>query len=104
MPSRPCLDCRRLTTRSDSRCPTCASIRNRQRGTRQQRGLGRDYDRARERALTGATHCATCGQPFTPDNPATGGHVKARRHGGTTADGIKPECQRCNYGWEKTGS
>jgi hypothetical protein len=109
MPLRPCLGtpdqtCSRLTDRTDSRCPACAAARERARGTRQQRGLGSDYDRAREQALTGATHCATCGQAFTLDNPATGGHVKARRHGGTTADGIKPECRRCNYGWEKSGS
>jgi hypothetical protein len=41
---------------------------------------------------------------FTADNPATGGHVISIRDGGTTADGIKAECARCNYGWQTTGS
>jgi hypothetical protein len=102
MPMRPCLDCGALTP--TTRCPTCTGTRDRARGTRQQRGYGREYERERERALIDATHCATCGVLFTLDNPATGGHVVAVRKGGTAADGIKPECRRCNYGWERTGS
>jgi hypothetical protein len=98
------LDCDRLTDRTDSRCSTCAQTRELRRGRRQQRGLDAEYDRERAKALAGATHCVTCGQRFTATNPVTGGHVVARRHGGTTADGIKPECRRCNYGWERTGS
>lgn len=104
MTLRPCLDCRRLTDRPGSRCPSCATAKELRRGRRQQRGLGADYDRARETALAGATHCCTCGRPFTTENPATGGHVVARRHGGTAADGIRAECRDCNYGWERTGS
>lgn len=101
---RPCLDCQRLTDRTDSRCPDCARAKELRRGRRQQRGLGADYNRARQAALVGATHCATCGRPFTAADPATGGHVVARRHGGSTADGIRPECRACNYGWERTGN
>jgi hypothetical protein len=104
MSTRPCLDCQRLTDRSDSRCPACARAKELRRGRRQQRGLGADYVRARDQALAGATHCATCGQPFTDANPATGGHIVARRRGGTTADGIRPECRRCNYGYQKSGN
>lgn len=104
MPLRPCLDCGTLTARPDSRCERDASARERQRGRRQQRGYDRQYELEREQTLAGATHCATCGEAFTTDNPATGGHKVAIRDGGTTADGIKPECRRCNYGWQKTGS
>jgi hypothetical protein len=104
MSNRPCLDCQRLTDRSDSRCPACARAKELRRGRRQQRGLGADYVRARDQALAGATHCATCGQPFTDANPATGGHIVARRRGGTTAGGIRPECRRCNYGYQKSGN
>lgn len=104
MPLRPCLDCDQLTSRPDSRCFTCACERELKRGRRQQRGYDTEYDNERARVLARATHCVTCGARFTEDNPATGGHVVARRHGGTTADGIKPECRRCNYGWERSGS
>jgi hypothetical protein len=109
MPTRPCLglpgkDCGQLTTRTDSRCAACASARNRARGTRQQRGYDKQYEDERQRALASAMHCATCGQRFTVDNPATGGHVVAIRNGGTAADGVKPECRRCNYGWARSGS
>lgn len=104
MPLRPCIDCDRLTARPDSRCYNCATARELARGRRQTRGYDATYARARAKALAGATHCRTCGTRFTPDNPATGGHALARRHGGTTADGIVAECRRCNYGWETTGS
>lgn len=104
MPRRPCLDCSAITGRADSRCDGCARQRELRRGRRQQRGLDAAYDRARTAALASATVCVTCGEPFTAANPATGGHVVARRHGGTTADGIVAECRRCNYGWERTGS
>ncbi len=104
MPRRLCLDCDQITARPDSRCSACARTRELARGRRQARGLGADYDRARDRALSGAVRCGTCGEPFTAENPATGGHAVARRHGGTTADGIFAECRRCNYGWRVTGS
>jgi 5-methylcytosine-specific restriction endonuclease McrA len=102
MPRRPCLQCGTLTP--GTRCPYCTRDRDRARGSRQQRGYDRAYEQARDTAIRGATHCATCGQPFTTDNPATGGHVVARRRGGSTSDGIKPECRRCNYGWSRSGS
>jgi hypothetical protein len=102
VPRRPCLDCGALSL--GTRCHPCTRARDLARGTRQQRGYDATYERAREQALVAATHCATCGELFTLDNPATGGHVVARRNGGTTADGLKPECRRCNYGWEKSGS
>jgi hypothetical protein len=104
MPRRPCLGCGTLTDRADSRCPGCASARERERGSRHERGYGNDYVKARDRAVTGATHCRTCGNPFAENNPATGGHVVAVRHGGTAADGIEPECRKCNYGWQRTGN
>lgn len=85
------------------RCPAHARQAEERRGSREQRGYGRAYRDARDAALRGATHCATCGCPFTIDNPATGGHARAQRDGGTLEDGIRPECARCNYGWRRTG-
>ena len=80
--------------------PRCAKHR---RPARQKRGYDAEYERAlRAPAYLAATKCATCHEPFTADNPKTGGHVKAIRNGGTTADGIIPQCARCNYGWRRT--
>jgi hypothetical protein len=83
------------------RCPDCRRQADAHRGRRQARGYDADYDRARAKAVAGATHCATCDEPFTEDNPATGGHVVPVREGGTAADGVEAECARCNYGWRK---
>lgn len=86
------------------RCPACRREADARRGTRQSRGYDADYDRARAAAVAVATVCVTCKEPFAEDNPATGGHVKAVREGGTTADGIEAECRRCNYGWRRGAS
>jgi hypothetical protein len=108
MAKRPCLDCG--TPAEGTRCEQhrLAKQRTRERGrnrpTKQQRGYTKEYDSAREVALATATRCRTCGGPFTPDNPATGGHMKAVRRGGTAYDGVKAECQDCNYGWRRSGS
>lgn len=88
---------------SGSRCPTHARAYEVARGLPAQRGYGREHRRATARAVRGATHCPKCGSPFTKDNPATGGHVVARRRGGDVAQGIEAQCRRCNYGWRKTG-
>lgn len=94
-----CLDCGRPGVRS--RCPSCTRA---SRGTTTQRGYGHDYQVARAEALAGATHCRTCGAVFTEDNLATGGHTVAIRDGGDLADGLGPECRRCNYGWRASGN
>lgn len=86
------------TLTNGGHCPQHARNRERTRGTTTQRGYGWDYQQARAKALDGATHCWKCGQPFTPTNPATGGHAKDVRAGGTIEHGIKAECRRCNYG------
>lgn len=71
--------------------------------TTTQRGLGHDYRKVRDPIVKAATYCANCGDPFTEDNPATGGHRVPRRDGGTLASGIVAHCARCNYGWQRTG-
>lgn len=86
------------------RCQEHTRQADRARGSRQQRGYDAEYERARAAALAGADRCSSCGEAFTVDNPATGGHVKALRHGGTTRHGIAPQCRRCNYGWRRTGT
>jgi hypothetical protein len=108
MPKRPCIECGVPSTGTRCEQHRLAKQRIREQGrdrpTKQQRGYTKAYDQARAVALATATHCRTCHQPFTPDNPATGGHRVAIRHGGTASDGVSAECARCNYGWRKTGS
>lgn len=94
--------CPELTT--TGRCTQHRAQQDRARGNRHARGYDSTYVTARTAALAGAETCQTCGEPFTPDNPATGGHTVPQREGGTTAHGIKAECRRCNYGWRKTGT
>jgi len=80
MALRPCLGlpgqrCGRLTTRTDSRCTTCASARGRARdaarGSRHDRGYSADHVRERERwqpkVERGEVNCARCGQPIPAD-------------------------------------
>ncbi len=49
MARRPCITpgCNRLAAPGKPRCPGCNQVRERRRGTRQQRGYDADYDRAR---------------------------------------------------------
>lgn len=95
---KPCLDCQRLTT-NGSRCRLCTG----KRGSSTKRGYGAAHQRVRKGLVdSGATHCATCGKPFTTDNPMTAGHVRALRHRGSgDASNYIPECRRCNYGWNR---
>lgn len=74
MPLRPCLglptqSCGRLTDRADSRCPTCASARERGRGNRHQRGYDASHVATRDRLLPDAIGkpCPRCGEPMIPD-------------------------------------
>lgn len=75
MPLRQCLGrCGQLTERRDSRCPACASARNRskdaQRGSRHERGYDASHMAAREawkpKVQTGLIACARCAQPIQP--------------------------------------
>jgi hypothetical protein len=59
-------------------CRTCKRARDARRPSRQQRGLGAEYDRERRRP--------------------TAGHVTARVDGGGTTGNLRPECAPCNYG------
>lgn len=86
MPTRPCLGtpgraCGRLTTRSDSRCPACASAmgkaRDARRGSRQDRGYGPEHE-ARRAALLAAlvpgSPCPRCGLPMWHTQELHAGH------------------------------
>lgn len=80
-----------------TRCPSCTRAH---RGTTTERGYGHDYQVALAQLHDDPkrpTHCPTCEQPFTADNPATGGHTVKPRDGGTPAE-LELECRRCNYG------
>jgi len=112
MVNRPCLDCGTLSPAS--RCEACRKPRDNQRyakrGTTTQRGYGHAYQQRRPAVLDGATHCVTCGEEFTEDNPATTGHItdlrglprEHRRESAATAD-LMPQCAGCNYGWGRAG-
>ena len=64
----------------------------------QLRARGHTHRRNGSHVLT-ATHCAVCGDPFTPDNPPTRGHIVARADGGSDdPSNYQAECRRCNYG------
>lgn len=88
---------------SKSRCPAHTRSHDKARGTRQQRGYDADYEQQlRSPEYLSATHCGNCGEPFTADNPKTGGHSVAIRAGGKGSK-VVPHCRRCNYGWSRTG-
>lgn len=100
---RVCLepDCPTLTT--TSRCERHTRERDRARGSSSARGYDAQYrQQLKTPEYLNATHCAECGEAFTPDNPKTGGHSVALRAGGKGSK-ILPHCRRCNYGWERTG-
>lgn len=98
---KPCLDCGSPT--SGTRCTEHERARDASRGTASQRGYDAKYEQQkRAPEYVNATHCIECGQPFTADNPKTGGHSVALRHGGKGSE-VVPQCRRCNYGWERTG-
>lgn len=110
MVNRPCLDCGALSP--NTRCPTHRIAKDNERyarrGSTTERGYGSAYRHRRDGVVADATHCDTCGEPFTPDNPATGGHVvdlrtlprHERKASAATAE-LTPQCQRCNYGWNR---
>lgn len=96
MAPRPCLDCG--TPTPGSRCPTCQARKTMARGTRQQRGLGRDHELMRAALLSTARVCALCGLPPTATDPLTAGHKVARANGGTNeASNYQAEHASCNY-------
>lgn len=78
-----------------SRCPDHTRERDRARGSRQQRGYGRDYDRTRRRWAplvgTGTVPCTRCHAPIPPGTPWDLGH---HDHDRTIITG--PEHQACN--------
>lgn len=94
--------CPELIPAGRTRCATHERAKDKARGTRQERGYDRDYDKAKtDLAYVTATSCATCAEPFTVDNPRTAGHVADIRTHGPNNQGIIPQCRRCNYGWRK---
>lgn len=86
-----------------TRCTDHQREYEKQRGLPAQRGYTHAYRRAAARVTRDATHCAQCGERFTADNPATGGHKRALRDGGSLAEGIEAQCAKCNLGWRRTG-
>ena len=91
------------TLTETTRCADHTRARDKARGTRQARGYDAEYQaQLRSAEYVNATHCAECGDPFTADNPKTGGHSVALRNGGRGSK-ILPHCRRCNYGWSRTG-
>lgn len=106
MPTRPCLNCGRLTARPDSRCDTCASAagraRDQARGSRHQRGYGTAHDDRRgvllARLVPGEL-CDRCDQPMYPGQALDAAHPPdkpLRTHPDSVADHL--EHAACNRG------
>lgn len=106
MPLRPCLGCGRLTDRPGSRCPTCASARNRtkdaQRGSRHERGYDSVHDDIRAYLLDNlvpGSPCDRCGLPMLPTQALDAAHPHdrpLRTHPDSRADHL--EHAPCNRG------
>lgn len=104
MPTRECLDCGRLTTRTDSRCPACAGHRNRRRdharGNRHARGYDSVHDTIRTNllaALVPGTPCPRCGLGMWPHQDLDAGHsVDLKVNPNARADRL--EHASCNRG------
>lgn len=103
MPTRPCLDCGKLST-TGTRCPTCS--RARQRGTQQAKRTRRPAAGRAEtqrRADTVAAHRATHGdwcpgwrRPPHPSTDLTADHVTEVALGGAEAGPLTVLCRTCN--------
>ena len=104
MPLKVCSEprCPTLVPTGTPRCPTHTAQRERQRGTRQQRGYGPQHQQtlARLRRLYPSGPCHRCGRPGTwnpeapPNQRLTGGHLNP--NGPPTPDNEKPEHLTCN--------
>jgi len=104
MPMRPCLGCGTLTTRPDSRCPTCAGARNQtkdaQRGSRHARGYDATHDAIRAAllaVLAPGARCDRCGQPMKRTQTLDAAHPHdrpLRTHPDSRADHL--EHAHCN--------
>jgi hypothetical protein len=107
VPLRPCLDCDRLTNRSDSRCGTCAGLRNQakdaERGSRHARGYDSTHDAIRvallallDRLVPGAL-CDRCWRPMHRTQALDAAHPHdrpLRTHPDSRADHL--EHAHCN--------
>jgi 5-methylcytosine-specific restriction enzyme A len=90
---RLCLECpNTIDTREGSRCKRCRAKRERQRGTRHERGLGTDHDRIRKQVLADEPYCYLCGAPATQAD-----HVVPRIKGGRNErENYRGACGPCN--------
>lgn len=81
---KPCLDCHRNTSHG-SRCPSCEQRRNaarerqRDRPTRQERGLGADWQHIVAVAIARHPYCSV---PGCTNRDLTGDHITPRSKGG----------------------
>jgi 5-methylcytosine-specific restriction endonuclease McrA len=102
---KPCLGlpghpCGKLS--QDTRCPAHKQLTNQareaRRGTRQERGLDAEYDRNRIILLANVTVCAVCGEPGSPRDPLTAGHITPRNEGGDNdLSNLRAEHASYNY-------
>ncbi|WP_459804987.1 HNH endonuclease [Herbidospora sp. RD11066] len=97
MPRRECLDCETLHSGSGPRCETCRlkrqRVRDAERGTTTERGLGWEHQKARALLLADQPACHWCGAW-----PAThADHVQQRALGGRSVlENYVPSCASCN--------
>ena len=99
MATRVCRDCRTIynpstTGARSGRCPNCARLADRARGTTTQRGYGAQHQRRRatiQAAIDAGTpiHCWRCGKRIT-------GRRWALDHAEDRATYRGPACEQCN--------
>jgi hypothetical protein len=97
MPRRPCLDCQSLAIPGRARCYTCTRTRDRQRGSRQQRGYNATHEQRRAAAIAAEPWCHyLAGCPYldagTPTNPLSLEHLDPLDRDGP----VTVLCHRCN--------
>lgn len=84
--------CPELTT--SGRCTNCQRQFDKDRGSRQQRGYGRDHERERERweqrILNGVVSCARCDTPIRPGDRWDLDHTEDR------TGYLGASCMTCN--------
>ena len=88
--SRPCVECRKLTTRT-TRCLACDTMRNQVRNQRRAHYRG-DYRRRAAQVRANAVLCWICGKGARMGDPFTADHVEP----GVTTSMLLPAHRSCN--------
>ena len=82
MAGRRCSGCPTILTNGTTTCPSCQRTKDATRGTREQRGYGKQHQQLRrkwqQRINQGNVACTRCNKPIPPGTPFDLGHNNAR--------------------------